>query len=355
MKVAIVCDWLTVVGGAEKVLFALHEIYPGAPIFTTVYNKKKFPKLQDAKVITSFLQYFPFARSKYPYFLPLMPKAVESFNLSDFDLVISSSHSCAKGVKTTKKTLHICYCHTPTRYLWQPQVDQRASGPIKSIFLNYLKNWDKAAADKVDYFLANSVNVQKQILKYYDRESVVLYPPVDTQFFKFNPDIKRENFFLFVSRLIPYKRADLAIEAFGKLKLPLKIVGKGPQMPNLRKIAKDNIEFLGHVSDEKLKNLYQTARALIFPAEEDFGIVPVEAQSTGCPVIAYKKAGTLESISEGKTGLFFEKQEVKSLIGAVKKFESTNFNPQNCRRNALRFSKDVFKRNFVKFVEKILK
>ena len=357
MRVAIVCDWLTNQGGAEKVIESIHEIYPKATFFTTIFNQKNFPKLKNSKVVTSFLQKIPFAKTKYPYLFPLMPKAIESFKLDNFDLVISSSHTVAKAVKTGKNTLHICYCHTPARSLWQSDIDQRGKGLLKKYFIEKLKVWDKKTANRPDFYLTNSQNVKARIEKIYARESVVIYPPVNTDFYQPNSAIKKADFYLFVSRLIPYKRANLAIEVFKKLRLPLKIVGTGPLETKLKQMAQNypNIEFLDAISDKNLLKLYQQAKGLIFPCEEDFGIVPVEAQSAGLPVIAFNKGGALETIINAKTGIFFDTQSVQSLIAAIKKFEKMKFNPEVTRENALRFSQDKFKKNFRNFVQTTLK
>lgn len=352
-RVAIVCDWLTSFGGAERVILALSEIFPQAPIYTTIYNPE-LTQFRNKKVVTTFLQKMPFSKTKYPYYLPLMPKAIESFDFSKYDLVISSCHSVAKGIITKPDTLHFCYIHTPMRYVWQKDIDERAKGILKGIILKRIQKWDYLAAQRPNFIIANSKNIQERIKKFYQRESEVIYPPVDTQ--KFKPNFKTPGeYFLVVSRLIPYKKIDLAVEAFNLLKLPLKIVGIGPELQKLKKKAGKNIEFLGKVSDNKLIKVYQNAKAFIFPAEEDFGIVPLEAQSCGKPVIAFEGGGTLETVVNGVTGIIFKKQSVDSLISAIKIFQSKNFSPEIIRKHALYFDEKIFKDNIKEYLKERIK
>jgi len=356
MRVALVHDYLNQYGGAERVLEALCEIWPEAPIFTLIYDKQRTGlAFEGRKIKTSFLQKIPFVRAHHRPFLMLMPLGVEKFDLSKYDLVISDSASFAKGVIVRPKTRHICYCHTPTRYVWDDSHkyirEFSYPGFIKNLvppFLSYLRLWDEAASARPDLYLANSNFVAQRIKKYYDRSSTVIYPPVKTSnFFVSN---KIDDYFLLVSRFLPYKKIDLAIEAFNRLGWPLKIIGDGPEGNQLRKIAKANIEFIGLVPEKKLRDYYVRCRALIFPQEEDFGIVAVEAMAAGRPVIAYEAGGALEIIKEGETGIFFKEQTVDSLVAALRSFKIEKFFPQRIREQASRFDKEVFKKKIKEFV-----
>ena len=364
MKVALVHDYLNQYGGAEKVLEAFCEIFPNAPIYTLIYAPKQIRgAFSDRKIRTSFLQKIPFAKSKHRIFPLLMPIAIEQFDLSDYDVVLSNSASFAKGVITKPNTLHICYCHTPPRYAWDDShkyiKEFGLPGIIKKLvpfFMNYIRLWDKEAALRVDKFLCNSNFVAKRIKKYYNREAKVIHPPVDTKCLI--PDVKHhatsgiKHYFLMVGRLLPYKRFDIAVKAFNKLGKPLKIVGDGPERKKLENIAKQNIKFLGELYNKDLKEYYQNCQAFIFPQEEDFGIVALEAMAVGKPVIAYRSGGALESIKEGETGIFFDEQTPEALIKAVRKFNPRNFNSPKIRRHALRFDKERFKKKIKDFVEK---
>lgn len=358
MRVALIHDYLNQYGGAERVLEAFCEIYPDAPIYTLIYDPKKMRgAFLDKKIQTSFLQKIPFAKSKHRIFPLLMPLAIEQFDLSDYDIILSDSASFAKGVITRPETLHICYCHTPPRYAWDDShkyiEEFGMPGIIKKLvpfFMNYIRLWDREAALRVDKFICNSNFVAKRIKKYYNREAKVIHPPVDAK--EFVPGRKTENFFLMVGRLLPYKRFDIAVQAFNKLGKPLKIIGDGPERKKLEKIAKKNIEFLGELSGDKLKEYYQNCQALIFPQEEDFGIVALEAMACGRPVIAYHGGGALESVKEGETGIFFNQQTPESLIKAVKSFRADNFDSQKIRKHALKFDKEKFKKKIKNFVEK---
>ncbi|PJE57579.1 MAG: glycosyltransferase family 4 protein [Candidatus Portnoybacteria bacterium CG10_big_fil_rev_8_21_14_0_10_38_18] len=359
MKIALVHDYLNQYGGAERVLEALGELFPNAPIYTLIYDPKITDKFFPGKKIrASFLQKIPFIKSHHRFFPPLMPLAVEKFDLSDYDLVISDSAAFSKGVITKTETPHICYCHTPTRYAWDDshKYIREFSMPFLAklfvpVFMNYLRLWDREAAYRVDRFVSNSEFVAKRIEKYYKQHATVIYPPVDTKFF--TPSYKpAEKYYLMVGRLLVYKRFDIAIEAFNNLELPLKIIGSGPELKKLRKIANWNIEFLGEIHSDKLREYYQNCQALIFPQEEDFGIVALEAMACGRPVIAYRGGGALESIKEGKTGVFFDNQGVSSLAEAVKNFDLSKFNPKIIREHALKFDKEIFKKKIKDFVEK---
>ncbi len=349
---------LTQFGGAEKVLKALADLYPQAPIFTLIYDKKKFGKIfPPDKITNSFLQNFPCAKTKFELYLPLMPLAIESFDLSGFDLVISSSSSFANGIITKPATKHICYCHTPTRYLWidaKNYIDGlKYNKFIKAMLppiLSRLKTWDKSAADKTNNFIANSENVKKRIKKYYDRGSEVIYPPVETE--KFFVSQSRDDYFLIGGRLVSYKKFDLAIKAFNRLKIPLKIFGAGPDSQKLKKMSDKNIQFLGFVSEREKAKLYSNARAFICPHEEDFGITVIEAMASGAPIIAYKKGGAVESISEGMSGEFFTEQNYEAIADKISNFNSNNYDPLKIKKLAEKFSANKFKKKIKEFIEK---
>jgi glycosyltransferase involved in cell wall biosynthesis len=373
MKIALVHDYLNQYGGAEKVLEAFVEIFPDAPIYTLFYDQKIVDEFfPEKKIRASFLQKVPFIKRHHRIFPPLMPMAVEKFNFSDYDLVISDSAAFGKGIITNPKTLHICYCHTPTRYAWDDShkyIKEFSMPKLAKIFvpffMNYLRLWDKEAAQRVDKFICNSRFVEQRIKKYYKQDAEVIYPPIDTDFFKPSDLAKSPSatngasYYLMVGRLLPYKRFDIAIEAFNKLELPLKIIGKGPEMKKLKKMANWNIEFLGELAGEKLREYYQNCQALIFPQEEDFGIVALEAMGCGKPIIAYRGGGALESVLEGKTGVFFDEQNTDSLVEAVKKFclliNELGFDSTFIRNHAVKFDKEIFKKKIKDFIDKTWK
>lgn len=346
-RVAIVCDWLVSRGGAERVILAIAEMFPQAPIYTTIYNETNLPEFKKRTVITSFIQKMPLATRKHYLYLPLMPYAVEQFDLSEFDIVISSSHSCAKGIITKPETLHICYCHSPMRYVWdrcheyfrQYRVPRLLQSRAKKM-LHEIRMWDRLAADRADFFIANSNHVRKRIKKYYHREATVIYPPVETE--RFTLARNEGNYFLAVGRLTPYKRFDILVDTFNELNLPLLIVGRGKDEGRLQKRAGRFITFLGLVPDDELKDLYQRCRAFVFPQSEDFGITPLEAMSCGKPVIAFGSGGALETVIPGKTGLFFEEQTKESLKKAVLEFNALKFDPKEIRAHAECFSRSRF-------------
>jgi len=356
LRVAIIHDWLTNFAGSEQVLLALHQMYPDAPIFTTVYKPEAVPQFSGADIRPSFLQRFPGAKNHHQAFFPLMPLAVEQFNLGEFDIVISSAHNCAKGVITKPETFHLCYCHTPTRYLWSNYHEYLRDSHFNFIvnkfippLSNKLRIWDFLAADRVDSFVANSKFTAGRILKYYKREAEIIPPPIDTNRFEISKN--QEDYFFTAGRFIPYKKIDLIINAFNKLKLPLKIAGEGHEYKKLKALAGLNIEFLGRVSQEQLINLYSKCRAFVFAAQEDAGIVPLEAQASGRPIIAYGAGGSLETIIDGKTGLFFKEQTAESLISVVKRFRDESFNSKEIRAHAEKFSTENFKDKMKKVVE----
>jgi glycosyltransferase involved in cell wall biosynthesis len=359
LNIALVHEWITNVAGAEKVLLALHEVFPKAPIYTAVYDPKKAKAFDGMDIRTSFLQKIPFMKTKRELLVPFVPFAFEQFDLSKYDLVISSSTVGAKGVITKPETTHISYCHTPTRYIWEPQVDPRAAkGLFRGLrqgIIHKMRIWDRLAADRVDHFLANSKYVANRIRKYYRTEATVIYPPIDVELFNPVDDSQVGEYFLFVSRLVDYKKPKMVVEAFNKLGLPLKVVGYGPEEASLRAIAKENVEILGGKFGKELRDLYAHAKAFIFVAEEDFGIVPVEAMACGRPVIAYGKGGTTETVIENLTGVTFDEQTAESLMAAVKNFSVDNFDSKKIRAFAERFSKDRFKAEILEYVEKILK
>lgn len=334
-------------------LLKLLEIFPGAKIFTSVYNKNILPQFKDFKIETSFLNRLPYGKTRPQIYIGLMPSVFESFDLADFDLVISNTHACSKGVITKPDTLHLCYCHTPTRYLWLKEVDSRMQGSsLKRWAAHCLRIWDFQAAQRPDKFLANSKTVAKRIKKYYRRKAKVIYPPVPTSLFQ---PVKSANqlkdYFLFVSRLVAYKKPDLVIQAFNELTVPLKIIGAGPEYKRLRKLSKKNVEFLGGVSFEELRKHYAVAQALIFPAYEDFGMVAVEAMASGRPVIAYKKGGLTEIVKEGATGIFFDKQTKDGLKEAILRFKSDDYKPSRIIKEAKKFDEGIFKKKFLAYTK----
>lgn len=358
-KIAIVADWLTSFGGAERVILALHEMFPYAPIYTSIYNSKKCKGFEKADIRTSFIQHLPGSKNHHQMYLPLMPYAFESFDFSEYDIVLSSCHSCSKGVITNPGTLHICYCHSPMRYVWDgchEYVKQyNVPWPISSLVPFYstkLRIWDRAAADRVDQYIANSAFISKRIKKYYQRESDVIHPFVDLDKFEVKKEMVKDGYFLALGRLIPYKKFDLVVQVFNELKLPLKIIGTGKDEKKLKKMANSNIEFFGFVSEKELGKFYREARALIFPQIEDFGITPLEAMACGTPVIAFQGGGALETIDE-KSGVFFGQQNAASLKEAIIKFENSSFDPKAVRKQAEKFSKKIFEEKIKHLIDNV--
>ena len=356
MKIAIVHDHLNQFGGAERVVSALHEIYPLDPIFTSIFDERKLPDVfQRMDIRTSFMQNLPFIFDLFKFYLPFYPRAFEGFDLGEYDVILSSSSAWAKGVKKKKGQLHICYCYTPMRFVWRydDYVKRENFGPlVRSVLplvLEPVKKWDLATARGVDHFIAISRTVAERIQRTYGRESAIIYPPVECDLFR--PSALDRDHFLVVSRLNPYKRVDIVVEAFNRLELPLLIIGDGPDRKNLEKMARPNIEFLGRQGDEALGRHLAECRALVFAGEEDFGIVPVEAMSCGRPVIAFRAGGARETVVEGETGVFFDRQTPEDLMAAVKRLQFVRFDKKKIRAHALKFDKKVFQEKMREFVE----
>lgn len=366
MRVAIVHDFLIKLGGAEKVLQVLHQIYPEAPIYTLLYDKKMTRGIFDQKgykIITSSLQNKPaFIRKRSKLLVTKFPQAIEEFNFDRFDIVISSSNSYAHGIITKPETLHVCYCYSPTRYLWDWHSEYLTENNIKSSFLglyiqsklSQIRIWDRLSADRVDSWITQSKTAQARIKKYFRKDSITIYPPTDISKIKLNLS-KPKDFYLVVSRLTPYKKIDLAIEAFNKLNFKLYIVGEGSDKSRLEKMANSNIKFFGFLSDEKVYQMMGRCRALIFPGLEDFGLTPIETMASGRPVIAYKKGGLTETVIGGKTGLFFDQNTSGSLVETIRLFENkiSNFKPSDCRNQSEKFSESLFMSKFKNEVENL--
>ncbi|MEK7084330.1 MAG: glycosyltransferase [Patescibacteria group bacterium] len=355
MRIALVHDYLSQDGGAERVLARFHEIWPDAPIFVLFHDTEKISGFENADIRESFIAKLPFGRTRYQWYLPWMPLATERHNLHEFDVVLSSTSAFAKGVLTRPDTLHISYCHTPTRYLWTDTheyiADLKYNRIVKSFLprlIHRLRIWDKMSVDRVDYFIANSDTVRQRILKYYRRESGIIYPPVDTDRFFISKNIG--DYFVAGGRLVPYKRFDLLVQAFNRLKLPLKIYGDGPEVASLKSRARPNIEFLGRISDTEKAALLSGARAFIHPQVEDLGITPIEAMASGRPVIAYGAGGVTETVIPGETGIFFHEQSWESLLDAVLHFNPMNWDSGKIRDHAMRFSAERFKESIERTV-----
>ncbi|HEY6677214.1 MAG TPA: glycosyltransferase family 4 protein [Terrimicrobium sp.] len=360
-KIAIVHDWLPLYGGAERVLEQILLVLPQADIFSMIDaippGQRGF--LQNKPVTTSFVQRLPGAKTRYRSYFPIMPLAVEQFDLSPYDLVISSSYSFAKGVLTGPDQRHLCYCHSPIRYAWDMQhqyLEQSGlSKGLKSFIvrflLHYVRLWDYRTAAGVDAFAANSAYIARRIMKVYRREAEVIYPPVAID--NFQIEERKEDFYLTASRMVPYKKMDLIAEAFSRMpEKKLIIIGDGPEMDKVRAKSGSNVELLGYRDNATLRSHLQRAKAFVFVAEEDFGIVPVEAQACGTPVIAFGRGGVAETVIPGKTGILFYEQSAESLAGAVRLFETGTFSPAEIRQQAEKFSAEVFRRRFSDFVRR---
>lgn len=356
-RVALAHDYLNQYGGAERVLEALHALYPEAPVYTSMYWPEKMsPTIRGMDVRTSFMQSLPFVKQKHQPFLPLYPLAFESFDLSGYDLVISNSSAFCKGVITQPHTLHVCYCLTPMRWVWSYRAyveRERLSRAVRTVLpaaISQLRAWDVASAQNVDRFIGISRAVAARINKYYRRDAAVIYPPVSCSAFAPQPG-REEDYYLVVSRLIPYKRIDLAIDACTRLGVKLKVVGGGRDEADLRARAGPTVQFLGRVSDAELKDLLARCRAFIFPGEEDFGITPLEASASGRPVVAFAAGGALDTIAEGQTGVFFREQRVEAVMEAIQTVELHAWDPHQIRAHAERFDTSVFHREMGAFVE----
>ncbi|MSR85622.1 glycosyltransferase family 4 protein [Candidatus Uhrbacteria bacterium] len=357
MKVALVHDYLIQDGGAERVLLALHEIYPSAPIFTLFYDPAHLPPaFAQADIRPSHLNRLPFAKRHYQWYLPFMAQAVETFDLNGFDVVISSSSNFAKGILVAPNATHICYCHTPTRFLWQDRVSYVNELPQPKIvkwilprLLHGLRQWDRLASERPDLLITNSQTSQARIQRYYRRDAAVIHPPVDVD--RITPLNEPGSYWLAGGRLVAYKRFDLIVQAFAKLNLPLKIFGEGPELPKLKKLAGPKTELLGHIDEAAKIELYRRAIAFIHPQLEDFGITPVEAMAAGRPVIAYGQGGATETVIPGVTGEFLEVACWEDIGNAVIRFDQNRYSQEKIRAHAETFSRELFQKEMKKFVE----
>ncbi|TES89992.1 MAG: glycosyltransferase family 4 protein [Candidatus Cloacimonadota bacterium] len=359
MKVAIVHDYLNQYGGAERVLEVLHELFPEAPVYTLIYDRTRMPEhFKNWNIKESFLTRFPFVRYQYEKYFFLMPLAIESFDLNSYDLVISISSAWSKGIITLPSTIHINYMLNPMRFAWnsyQPLLKARKglSKVLLSLGLHWIRLWDENTSRRPDIIVTISKTVSKRIEKFYGIKPMLIYPPVNTDFFTPDKKVKKEDFFIIVSRLRPYKRIDIAISAFNDMKFPLLIIGEGSLKGNLNRSANRNIQFLGKRSDEEIRSFYRRAKAVIFPTFEDFGIVPLEAGACGTPVIAFKGGGAKETVKEGKNGVFFFPQTSEALMDTVLKFNPEDFDVQKVRAVSLKFSKENFIEKFRGVIEEI--
>tara|TARA_B100000686_G_scaffold297968_1_gene330659 strand:+ start:563 stop:1732 length:1170 start_codon:yes stop_codon:yes gene_type:complete len=379
MKIAIVHDWLTGMRGGEKCLEIICELYPTADLFTLFHIPGKVSSIIEShRIHTSFIQNLPFVKSKYRYYLPIMPFAIETFDLRKYDLILSSSHCVAKSIKPGPWSLHICYCHTPMRYIWD-QFDQYfgkgksswLSEKVMNLIRPWLQHWDVKTSRRVNNFIANSRHVQKRIKKYYGKEATVIHPPVDTKLFTPTPTEERRDYFLTLSAFAPYKRLDLAVEAFNHLEIPFFVIGEGQDEKRLREMANPNIYFEGWLNISQIRSHFNRCRAFVFCGEEDFGITPLEAQAMGKPVIAFGRGGALETVipdnqswkpeteipkssTSQPTGVFFYEQTPKALINAIKHFESieSQFDPDAIRAHAQKFDVSVYTKRMQSFIQK---
>ena len=356
MRTALVHDWLNQIGGAEDVLETFADLYPAAPIYTSLYWRQKMPDhWQQWDIRTSFIDRIPWARKNQQLYFPLYPLAFEQFDFREYDLVISNKSGFCHGIVTGPDTLHICYCLTPTRYVWryhqyaQQENLNRFTRAIMPPFLISLRQWDRLAADRVDHFIAISQNIRKRIAKVYRRDSTIIYPPVDTS--RFKPTNRVEDYYLIVGRLVPYRRIDILIEAFNKLQRPLLIAGDGRDRERLESLAGSSVQFLGYVADDDLPDLLARCKAFMWPGEEDFGITPIQAMAAGRPVIAYAAGGALETVLPGKTGMLFEEQTAEAIIEAVESYDVSAVNVQEICNFAKQFDTELFKRKIQRFVD----
>jgi glycosyltransferase involved in cell wall biosynthesis len=362
MKVAIIQEWLTTMGGSEKVVQAIAEVYPDADIFTLVADNKLVRELgfENKKITTSLIQKLPFAEKKYKLYLPLFPFAVEQFDLREYDLIISSNHAVSKGVLTAAHQLHVTYCHSPIRYAWdlyhqyleEEKLGFSLKGLLARYFLHRIRLWDFQSASRPDYFMSNSNFIASRIMKVYGKKATTVYPPIEIDDFAL--EVNKEDYYVTCSRMVPYKKIDLIVEAFSRMPdKKLVVIGDGPDYEKIKALASPNIEFKGYLGFSELIKYLQKARAFVFAANEDFGMLPVEAQACGTPVIALGKGGCLETVIEGKTGVLFREQTVDSLIDGVKRYEkiAAGLDPFVIRAHAESFGKERFKEEIRSFVE----
>ena len=354
MKVAIVHDWLNGMRGGEKVLEALLELYPDSTIYTLFHERGKVSeRITGRPIVTSWLDRVPGIYQIYRRLLPLFPSAVRSLEVRGVDLVISSSHAVAKNIRS-ESALHICYCHTPMRYLWDAEADYALTGLQRTAFKTIrarLRQWDVECSKRVDHFIANSAFVGERIQRYYYRDAAVIHPPVDTRFFKPLKETSRADFYLAAGALVPYKRVDVILQAFNQIGKRLVVAGTGPELKRLRRIAGPRIEFLGWVSDSDLRSLYRSARGFVFAARDDFGMMPVEAMACGCPVVAFAGGGALETVQEGVSGVFFESQSVKAIVQAIERFEAKSWPVEQVSSGVEKFSRETFKNKIKQFID----
>ena len=358
MRVAIIHYWLVGMRGGERVLEALCDIFPDADIYTHVYDPRAISsKLNARRIQTTFIGALPYANKMYKRYLPLMPMALEQIDLSSYDLVISSESGPSKGIVPSSPAVHVCYCHSPMRYIWNMYNRYyESSGLMTRLMMpplaHYLRGWDVATANRVDDFVANSKTVSQRIKSYYRRDSVVIHPPVDVTAFRPVPNSEIGDYYLMVGELVSYKRPDLAVQAFNRMKRNLVVIGGGEMLEQLKKMAGPTVTILGSQSFDVLKHHYAHCKALVFPGEEDFGIVPVEAMASGRPVVAFGRGGATETVISGRTGVFFQEQTDEDVIDAIERIEAMDFNPADAVSRAADFRRDVFVNRFRTFIER---
>ncbi len=362
LKVALVHDQLNQAGGAERVLLALAALFPDAPIYTLIYDQDRLKGFENRRVIPSFIQNMPLGKRKFKWYLPMMPAAVEALDLSGYDLVISSSSALIKGIITGPQTTHICYCHTPTRYLWTDSTEyaETVHAPffikrMLPLYLSKLRAWDQLASQRVDHYIANSATVAQRIKNFYRKDATVVYPPVDVEQYP-QPATNDElgDYYLMIGRLRPYKKFDLAIKAFNKMQIPLKIIGTGEQEEELKKMAGPHIEFLGAVDEATKRDYLRRCKAFINPQVEDFGITVIEAMAAGRPVIAYGAGGATETVIPGVTGEFMEDQTWPSLVDVILHFNAQTYDPHHIQLHAQQFATQHFFANMRATIERIM-